>query len=245
MKARIFIFVFIVLTGMLIAGIINYTNYAEVDSDDPTEELSAYNRNKNNRLKIYSPFDINPVLVDSALQNQRTDHAIADFSFKNQLGDTISRADTKDKITVVDFFFTTCGGICPKMTMQLQRVHREFLDDPHFVILSHTVNPKKDSVSVMFDYAERFEVNHAKWWFLTGSKKELYTMARKSYLIVPDKADPNFDHGEESDFIHTENFALVDPDGRIRGMYDGTNGSEVSELMRDVYDLKKEYGFDD
>jgi len=96
----------------------------------------------------------------------------------------------------------------------------------------------------MYRYAERFEADSSKWWFLTGSKKELYTMARKSYLIVADEADPNFDHGGESDFLHTENFVLIDPDGRIRGFYDGTNPNELNELFRDVYDLKKEYKLD-
>ncbi len=127
------------------------------------------------------------------------------------------------------------------MTRQLQRVQAEFKSDEKFLILSHTVNPSTDSVSVMKAYADKFEANPDKWWFLTGSKEELYLMARKSYLVVPDKADPNFEHGDESDFIHTENFALIDPDGRIRGMYDGTDENEVSELIRDIYDLQKEY----
>jgi protein SCO1/2 len=127
------------------------------------------------------------------------------------------------------------------MTRQLQRVQEEFKDDDHFLILSHTVNPKIDSVEVMARYANRFEADANKWWFLTGSKEDLYIMARKSYLVVPDKADPNFDHGDESDFIHTENFVLIDPKGQIRGMYDGTMPEEVAELIRDVYDLKKEF----
>lgn len=230
-------FVIILIIGISIAVTLNMQHY----SDDPE---SSYNRNKNNRLKVYSPFDVNPALVDSSLQEKRQDHTISDFTFLNQLGDTIRKADVLGHIFVTDYFFTTCGGICPKMTTQLQRVHREFLNDPNFLILSHTVNPKIDSVEVMYKYAERFEADPAKWWFLTGSKEELYTMARKSYLVVPDEADPNFDHGAESDFIHTENFVLIDPDGRIRGMYDGTNEAEVSELIRDVYDLKKEYEFD-
>jgi len=230
-------FVIILIIGISIAVTLNMQHY----SDDPE---SSYNRNKNNRLKVYSPFDVNPALVDSSLQEKRQDHTISDFTFLNQLGDTIRKADVLGHIFVTDYFFTTCGGICPKMTTQLQRVHREFLNDPHFLILSHTVNPKIDSVEVMYKYARRFEADPTKWWFLTGSKEELYTMARKSYLVVPDEADPNFDHGAESDFIHTENFVLIDPDGRIRGMYDGTNEAEVSELIRDVYDLKKEYEFD-
>ena len=127
------------------------------------------------------------------------------------------------------------------MTKQLQRVQTEFNADPNFKILSHTVNPKYDSVQVMKAYAERFNANPDQWWFLTGSKEALYLMARKSYLVVPDEKDPNFKHGEDSDFIHTENFVLIDPDKRIRGMYDGTNPDEVSELINDIYDLKKEY----
>jgi protein SCO1/2 len=129
------------------------------------------------------------------------------------------------------------------MTRQLKRVQGEFKDDANFRILSHTVNPSIDSAEVLFRYARKFEVDDENWWFLTGSKKDLYLMARRSYLVVPDEADPNFKHGEESDFIHTENFVLVDPDKRIRGMYDGTNESEVSAMIRDIYDLKKEYGF--
>ncbi|MFT5818808.1 MAG: protein SCO1/2 [Crocinitomix sp.] len=238
MSKSVIAFIIILVSGIGVAVFLNMRHY----SDDPE---SPFNRNEKNRLKVFSPFDINPSLVDSSLQSQKKDHAISNFSLVNQLGETITKADVTGKIFVTDFFFTTCGGICPKMTTQLQRVHKEFLTDPNFLILSHTVNPKIDTVEVMYKYAERFEANHEKWWFMTGTKEALYVMARKSYLIVPDKADPNFDHGDESDFIHTENFVLIDPDGRIRGMYDGTNADEVSELIRDVYDLKREYAFED
>lgn len=236
MSKSIIGFLIVLLVGITIAVVLNMKHY----SDDPE---SPYNRNEENRLKIYSPFDINPDLVDTSMQGIKKDHVISDFSFLNQLGDTITKKDVAGHIFVADFFFTTCGGICPKMTKQLTRVHAEFLDDPKFLILSHTVNPKTDSVEVMYKYAERFDADHAKWWFLTGSKEDLYLMARKSYLVVPDQADPNYDHGDESDFIHTENFVLIDPDGRIRGMYDGTNEGEVSELIRDIYDLKREYSY--
>lgn len=230
-------FIIIAVTGISIAIYLNYNHF----SDDPE---SSFNRSETNRLKIFNPADINPTLVDTSIQNVQVDHVISDFEFINQIGDTIRKADVAGNIFVTDFFFTTCGGICPKMTTQLQRVQSEFVADPKFLILSHTVNPSKDSVSVMNNYANRFKADSKKWWFLTGAKADLYTMARKSYLIVPDEADPNYEHGGESDFIHTENFVLIDPDGRIRGIYDGTNGGEVSELIRDVYDLKKEYKFD-
>ncbi len=119
----------------------------------------------------------------------------------------------------------------------------EFENDDWLMLVNHTVWPEGDSVAALYEYSQKYEAKPNKWWFLTGDKEQLYTMARKSYLAVPDKADPNFEHGSESDFIHTENFILVDPDKRIRGMYDGTNSDEVSELIKDIYDLKREYGF--
>ena len=236
-RNRIIIFSLIIITGITIAGIMNMQHY----SDAPD---SPINRSQNNRLKIINPSDVNPSLVDKSIQDVNKDHTISDFAFVNQLGDTIRKKNVEGKIFVADFFFTTCAGICPKMTTQLTRVQKEFMDDPNFLILSHTVNPSIDTVETMYKYAERFGADPKKWWFLTGSKHDLYIMARKSYLVVPDKDDPNFDHGGESDFVHTENFALIDPDGRIRGMYDGTNPAEVDELIRDIYDLKKEYKLD-
>jgi len=229
MRLRLIVVSVIVVSGMLIAGFINKYYY----SDDY--------RNPNNKLQIINPSDVNKSLVDSSIAHVSDGHTVGDFSFINQEGEEITQQNLQGKIYVADFFFTTCGGICPKMTKQLQRVQTEFSTDTNFRILSHTVNPSYDTVEVMKAYAERFNANPDQWWFLTGSKQELYLMARKSYLVVPDEKDPNFKHGEESDFIHTENFVLIDPDKRIRGMYDGTNPDEVSELIKDIYDLKKEY----
>lgn len=237
MRNRLLILGLILAVGMTIAGLLNMEHY----SDDPD---SATNRSSNNRLRVINPSDVNPKLVDPSVQEVNKDHSINDFSFLNQLGETITKKDVEGKIFVTDFFFTTCGGICPKMTTQLSRVQAEFRSNPNFLILSHTVNPSNDTVEVMYKYAERFNADHKKWWFLTGSKHDLYVMARKSYLVVPDEADPDFEHGGESDFLHTENFALIDPDGRIRGMYDGTKPAEVDELIRDVYDLQREYKLD-
>lgn len=229
MRKRIIALSAIVITGMIIAGFINKYYFSE-DFHNP-----------NNKLKVINPSDVNKHLVDSSVAHINEGHTIADFSFTNQLGETITQANTQGKIYVTNFFFTTCGSICPKMTKQLQRVQKEFSTDNNFLILSHTVNPSTDSVAKMKAYAERFQADNSKWWFLTGSKEELYLMARKSYLVVPDMADPDFKHGDESDFIHTENFVLIDPDKRIRGMYDGTNPDEVSNLIQDIYDLKREY----
>ncbi|MBK7130985.1 MAG: SCO family protein [Crocinitomicaceae bacterium] len=229
MRTRLIVLVIILAVGMLIAGLINRYYYSE-----------EY-RNPENQLAVINPADVNASLVDSSIAHVSEGHTVSDFSFVNQLGDTITQQDLKGKIYVADFFFTTCGSICPKMTKQLQRVQQEFSGDETFKILSHTVNPKIDTVEVMKIYADKFNADHKQWWFLTGSKESLYLMARKSYLVVPDQNDSNFKHGDESDFIHTENFVLIDPDKRIRGMYDGTNPDEVSKLIQDIHDLKREY----
>ena len=232
MRARLIAFGIVLLSAITVAVIINHYYYSRND------------RSADNRLVVINPSDVNEKLVDPSVAHIREGHTIGDFSFTNQLGNEITKADVKGKIYVADFFFTTCGGICPKMTAQLQRVQQEFKDDPDFLILSHTVNPRIDTIEVMKAYAERFGADNKKWWFLTGSKEDLYKMARKSYLVVPDVADSSFQHGDESDFIHTENFVLVDPDGRIRGMYDGTDPDVITyDLIPDIYDLKREYGF--
>lgn len=234
MNKRIIIVAIVIVGGALAAGLINHYYYTDPDS--------ARNRPENNRLTVINPNDVNDALVDPEIANIKEGHVISDFSFTNQLGNQITQKDLEDQIYVANFFFTTCGGICPKMSRQLQRVQKEFAGDDHFKILSHTVNPSVDSVQKMFDYAKRFEADNAQWWFLTGPKEDLYLMARRSYLVVPDEEDPNFEHGGESDFIHTENVVLIDPEKRIRGMYDCTSKDEVSEMIKDVYDLKREYG---
>jgi len=234
MKTRIILFSLIAITGMIIAGFI-------IKNKKEFENSTEYREKHNNRLKIINPYDVNPSLVDDSIQSVRSGHTVADFTFFNQYGDTITQKNLENKIYVVNYFFTTCGSICPIMNDQMKRVQEEFKDDKWLMLLSHTVWPEGDSIQRMYDYSLRYEAIPNKWWFLTGSKEDLYKMARKSYLVVPDENDPNFQHGEESDFIHTENFVLVDPDKRIRGMYDGTSKEEISNLIKDIYDLKREY----
>ena len=236
MKTRLILFSIVLLIGVLIAGFM-IRNKAE------NQNTKEYREKIDNKLKVINPFDVNPDLVDSTLRTQRTGHQIDDFRFINQYGDTITQENTAGKIYVVNYFFTTCGSICPIMNDQMKRVQLEFENDDWLLLLSHTVWPEGDSVQRLYDYSVKYEAIPTKWWFLTGAKNDLYTMARKSYLIVPDENDPNYDHGNESDFIHTENFVLVDPDKKIRGMYDGTNPDEISELIKDIYDLKREFGF--
>ncbi|MFC4475977.1 MULTISPECIES: SCO family protein [Flavobacterium] len=186
-------------------------------------------------LPIYNPADVNPELVDSTVQYKSKYHTIADFSFINQNGDTITQKNYEGKIYVADFFFTTCGSICPKMSTNLVEVQKAVLNNPKVMLLSHTVFPEVDSVSVLKAYAIKYGVVDSKWNLVTGDKKEIYTMARKSYLAVklgrPDQL---------YDMVHTENFVLVDQKRRVRGFYDGTNKEDVKRLLEDIEFLSQE-----
>jgi len=180
-------------------------------------------------LPIFNPSDVNPELVDSTLQYKSKYHTIADFSFINQNGKTITQKNYKGKIYVADFFFTTCGSICPKMTTNLAEIQKAVLKNPKVMLLSHTVFPEVDSISVLKQYAIKHGVVDSKWNLVTGDKKEIYKMARKSYLAVklgrPDQL---------YDMVHTENFVLVDQKRRVRGFYDGTNKEEIKRLLEDI-----------
>ncbi len=180
-------------------------------------------------LKIYNPADVNPELVDSLIQYKKRDHHIADFSFVNQNGKTVTQKDYEGKIYVADFFFTTCQSICPKMTANMVDVQKAIKDNPKVMLLSHTVIPEIDSVPVLKKYALEKGVDDRKWNLVTGDKKAIYDMARKSYLAVklgrPEQA---------YDMVHTENFVLVDTKRRVRGFYDGTNPEEIKKLISDI-----------
>lgn len=180
-------------------------------------------------LPIYSPADVNPELVDSTVQHIGKYHTIADFAFINQNGKTITQKDYTGKIYVADFFFTTCQSICPKMTANMVQIQRAVSGNPNVMLLSHTVTPEIDSVPILKKYALEKGVDDSKWNLVTGDKKDIYTMARKSYLAVKlGKPD------ELYDMVHTENFVLVDAKRRVRGFYDGTDPKEVSRLIEDI-----------
>ena len=184
-------------------------------------------------LPIFNPADVNPELVDSTVQYKSKYHTIADFSFMNQNGETITQKDYEGKIYVADFFFTTCGSICPKMTTNLSDIQKAFANDPKVKLLSFTVFPEIDSVPVLKAYAKKYNVDDNKWNLVTGNKKEIYTMARKSYLAVK-LGKPN----ELYDMVHTENFVLVDTKKRVRGFYDGTNKEDIKRLIDDITFLR-------
>lgn len=190
-------------------------------------------------LPVINPVDVNEEMVDPELLRIGYGHTIGKFSFLNQEGKQITQEDVKGKVFVAEYFFTTCGTICPIMNQQMQRVHKAYKDNSDFRILSFSVNPEVDTVEQMKRYAEQHGADSKQWFFLTGTREKLYDLARKSFFVLkPAEAENQGDVG--SDFIHTNNFVLVDKEMRIRGYYDGTNTKEVDEMIKDINQLLEE-----
>ena len=187
-------------------------------------------------LPIYQPAQVNSELVDSTLLDKRKYHTIADFSLTNQNGEIVTQNNYTNKIYVADFFFTTCQTICPIMTDHMFQIQNEILTDDEVMLLSHTVTPEIDSVEQLKRYAVEKGVVDRKWNLVTGDKKQIYDLARKSYLAVK-----TIGYGDQYDMIHTENFMLIDKSRQIRGFYDGTKAEDIERLLNDIKILKKEY----
>ncbi len=187
-------------------------------------------------LPIYQPAQVNSELVDSTLLDKRKYHIIADFSLTNQNGEIVTQNNYTNKIYIADFFFTTCQTICPIMTDHMFQIQNEILTDDEVMLLSHTVTPEIDSVEQLKRYAIEKGVVDRKWNLVTGDKKQIYALARKSYLAVKTIGD-----GDQYDMIHTENFMLIDKSRQIRGFYDGTKAEDIERLLNDIKILKKEY----
>lgn len=188
-------------------------------------------------LPIYNPSDINPKLVDKSVRGVIKNHTIGDFNLTNQLGQKVTAETFNKKIYVACFMYTTCEGMCPAMTGNLVGVYEEFINDEEVMFLSHSVTPLIDSVPQLKKFADKYKIKrHDKWHFTTGSKKEIYDLARKHYFAVESKGD-----GGKEDFIHTENFVLIDKEKRIRGFYEGTDYDEIDRLKSDIERLKDEY----
>lgn len=198
---------------------------------------SALNPKKS--LPIYNPSDVNSELVDTTIQYIARNHTIADFKFTNQNGKIITQKDYEGKIYVADFFFTTCPTICPKMTNNMVWLQNKIKNNPKVMLLSHSVTPDIDSVPILKKYAHEKGVIDSKWNLVTGDKREIYYIARKSYLAVK-TGKPE----ELYDMVHTENFVLVDSKKRIRGFYDGTNLDQPSEPgIKNVKQLLEDINF--
>ena len=188
------------------------------------------------RLKIYHPIDINPRLVDISLKNVRKNHTIGDFHLINQNRDSVTHKDYQGKIYIADFFFTRCQTICIEMAYHMAELQDFYKNDNDIMFLSHSVTPVRDSVPVLKAYAKQKGAIDGKWHITTGSKKHIYDLARKNYFAVLDEGN-----GGEQDFIHTEQFILIDKERRIRGFYDGTDIDDMEKLKYDIKILRKEY----
>ncbi|MFZ1332148.1 MAG: SCO family protein [Flavobacteriales bacterium] len=186
-------------------------------------------------LPIYHPSQLDPRLVADDVKGRTGEHRISDFKLIDQHGALVDYSDVKDNIIVADFFFTTCATICPKMTTQMGRVQAAFPKEAPLMLLSHSVTPEMDSVPVLANYADLHQADYDRWRFLTGDRKQIYDLARGSYFAAVDEGD-----GGPDDFVHTENFVLVDPQRRIRGFYDGTKTVDVDRLISDIKKLLEE-----
>ncbi len=193
-------------------------------------------RGENNyqKLEILGPKE--PV---SAKPGDTIYHSIAPFSLLSHNGTVFTDKNLEGKIYVADFFFATCQTICPKMSMQMKRVQEAYKDDNDILLVSHTVNPERDSVNALAAYAVEYGALPNKWFFLTGDKKELYDLARHSYFLAAMPGD-----GGPDDFIHSEKVVLVDKNKRIRGYYDGTDYESINLLIDEIKVLKLEMADD-
>ncbi|MEL6969307.1 MAG: SCO family protein [Bacteroidota bacterium] len=199
-----------------------------------SEHLPSKSRVKT--LPFYNEATFTPHWIapdDSALDSF---HRISPFSLTNQEGEVVTAETFKDKIYVVDFFFTICPGICPKMTANMMELQEEFLSDDDVMLLSHSVTPDRDSVPVLKRYAEDKGILSHKWHLVTGTQQAIYKLGRKDYFVEEDLGLTK----EEDEFLHTENFVLVDRNRHIRGIYNGLNKSSINQLIIDIKTLKKE-----
>ncbi|WP_405566013.1 SCO family protein [Polaribacter sp. Asnod6-C07] len=187
-------------------------------------------------LPYYEDESFTPKWITPNSIEEKSFHKIPDFKLINQLGDTITEETFENKIYVTDFFFASCPGICPKMTKNMFKIQEEFKSDSIVLLLSHSVTPSIDSVSVLKNYAKSNGIIDNKWHLVTGDKEEIYSLGRDSYFVENDL-------GEEKsieDFLHTENFLLIDKNKHIRGIYNGLNRSSIAQLIIDINALKKE-----
>jgi protein SCO1 len=190
-------------------------------------------KEKGRKLPYYNTSDFTPVWE---LPSGSGFHKIRPFSLIDQKGQVFTENNIEDKICVVDFFFTICPGICPKMTKNMSVLQEKFMKDDEVLLLSHSVTPQRDSVSVLAAYAKRKNVNYDKWKLLTGTKDEIYNLGRKYYFVEEDL-------GENRDvnvFLHTENFVLIDKNRMIRGIYNGLDDNSINALIEDIEELEKE-----
>ncbi|MEM5564458.1 SCO family protein [Psychroserpens sp. AS72] len=186
-------------------------------------------------LPYYAEATFTPNWLDGESKEINDFHKIPSFRLTNQLGETVTEKTFEDKIYIADFFFTTCPGICPKMTANMKVLQDEFLKDKDILLLSHSVTPETDSVPALKQYADNKGIINSKWHLVTGDRKQIYDLGRQSYFAEEDLGLEKTD----DDFLHTENFVLIDQNRHIRGIYNGLNKTAVQQLIADVKTLQR------
>ena len=198
--------------------------------------VSCENKTSTNALPYYNSANFEPQFLSSDQAEKQINHTIANFSMTDQYNKTITQKDIEGKIHVANFFFTSCGSICPKMTNNLIAVQDFMKNEKDIVLFSYSVTPWEDSVPVLKRFAKEYKITSPNWHLLTGKKEEIYELARKSYF-----AEENIGFSKDTtDFLHTEHILLVDKNKKIRGIYNATLELEIQQLIKDISTLKKE-----
>lgn len=200
------------------------------------ENIKVVETSRVEYLPFYEDESFTPHWLTPGSDEEKSFHKIPDFNLINQLGDTITQNTFQDKIYITDFFYTTCPGICLKMTNNMVKVQEEFKNDNDVVLLSHSVTPSIDSVPALKTYAKNNNVIDNKWHLVTGDRNEIYTLGREHYFVENDLGEIK----SMDDFLHTENFLLIDKNKHIRGIYNGLNRASIAQLITDVKALQLE-----
>lgn len=218
------------LALLLVLGVIFISCKNEVKK----ENIKVTETSRTEHLPYYNEESFTPNWLIPGTKEEQNFHKIPDFKLINQLGDTINQNTFEDKIYVTNFFFTICPGICPQMAENMIKVQREFKNDGEILLLSHSVMPTTDTVEILKEYAKNNDVINNKWHLVTGDKEEIYELGRDQYFVENDLGEPkNID-----DFLHTENFLLIDKNKHIRGIYNGLNRASIAQLITDIKTLK-------
>lgn len=217
------------INNILILSILSFVACTQAPQHEKFDSLKDV-------LPYYDEATFTPHWLAPENESLHTFHRISPFAFVNQEGDTITERDFEGKIYVVDFFFTICPGICPKMTENMTILQDEFLHDDEVLLLSHSVTPEIDSVPALKRYAEVKGISSKTWHLVTGSQQEIYKLGRQDYFVEEDLGLAK----KEDEFLHTENFVLVDQSRHIRGIYNGLNKTSIKQLITDIKTLKRE-----
>jgi len=216
--------------------ILSVTLFTSCKKEVKKENSQVVETSRVDYLPYYNDVSFTPHWITPGSEEEKQFHKIPDYELINQLGDTITSKTFDSKLYITDFFFTSCPGICLKMTGNMLKLQEEFKNDSEVLLLSHSVTPSIDSIPVLKNYAEKYEIIDNKWHLVTGDKTEIYNLGRNQYFVENDLGIPK----DINDFLHTENFLLIDKQKHIRGIYNGLNRASIAQLITDVKALKEE-----